>query len=54
MNNPIAQFNLGLINYDNRYIKRNLEKAIHYFQLAADQNNIMSQFFLGEINYKYL
>lgn len=45
MNNPIAQFNLGLINYDNRYIKRNLEKAIHYFQLAADQNNVMSQFF---------
>lgn len=28
-NNPITQYDLSLIKYDNRYTKRNLEKAIH-------------------------
>ena len=51
-NDPEAQFNLGTIYYEGRYINRDIKKAIHYLSLAAEQNHPKAQFNLGAIYYE--
>ena len=52
MNYPEAQYNLGVIYYEGQYISRDINKAIHYLTLAADQNHPQAQYNLGFIYYK--
>ena len=35
-NNSGAQLNIGYIYYEGKYITRDINKAIHYFSLAAE------------------
>ncbi|KAK8894353.1 hypothetical protein M9Y10_022788 [Tritrichomonas musculus] len=35
---PQTQFNLGFIYQEGRYVVRDINKAMHYYSLAADQN----------------
>ena len=44
-------FILGLIYENGKYIERDINKAIHYYTLAANQNNSSAQFSLGLIYY---
>ncbi|KAK8891530.1 hypothetical protein M9Y10_028742 [Tritrichomonas musculus] len=46
---PQAQFNLGLIYQEGRNVKRDIDKAIHHYSLAANQNYPQAQFNLGLI-----
>ena len=46
------QFNLGVIYYDGKYKSRNINKVIHYFKFAADQNFPDAQYNLGFIYYE--
>ena len=45
----MAQTNLGNIYYKGEYISRDINKAIHYLTLAANQNVVNAQFSLGNI-----
>ena len=42
-------FTLGLIYYEDKYVQRDIEKSIHYYSLAADNNNHEAQKNLGDI-----
>ena len=46
-----AQSNLGLIYYEGKYVTRDINKAIHYYSLAANQSHADAQFYLGLIYY---
>ena len=52
MNYPEAQNNLGVIYYEGQYISRDINKAIHYFTLAANQNHPEAQYILGIVYFK--
>ena len=47
-----ALFDLGCIYYTGQSVKKDINKAIHYFQLSAFQENDYAQFNLGLINLK--
>ena len=40
---------VGIIYYEDKYVKRNVDKTIHYYLLAANQNYAKAQFNLGVI-----
>ncbi|KAK8843701.1 Serine/threonine-protein kinase plk4 [Tritrichomonas musculus] len=43
----IELYTLGLIFYDNEYVSRDINKAIHYFTLAANISHLCAQYKLG-------
>ena len=43
LNDKEAQFILGFVYHEGRYITRNIDKAIHYYSLAANQKFPKSQ-----------
>ena len=47
--NPDAQYILGIIYYEGKYVKRDIDKSIQLLTLAADQNYPDAQLFLGYI-----
>ena len=51
LNIPQVSIILGNIYTDGEYITRDINKAIHYFSHAADQNHLNAQFILGIIYY---
>ena len=44
-----AQFKLGNIYWDNKYVPIDINKSIYYYAKAANQNCIEAQFNLGII-----
>ena len=48
-NNPNVQNNLGCLFFGGIYVTRDTNKAIHYFQLASNQNLSFAQCNLGDI-----
>lgn len=49
---PNSLFNLGLTYFEGKYIARDVNKGIHYFQRATELNNVNSLFDLAHIFYK--
>ncbi|KAK8834492.1 hypothetical protein M9Y10_027676 [Tritrichomonas musculus] len=49
LNNSEAQYQLGIIYLDGKFIPRNINKSIHYFSMAANSNHSESQYVLGTI-----
>ena len=43
-NHPKAQFVLGTIYHEGQYVTRDINKAIHYYSLASNQNHAEAQF----------
>ena len=48
-NQPYAQYFLGLLYSNKSFIDKDINKAIHYFSLAANQNDLKSLYSLGEL-----
>ena len=48
-NYSFAQFIVGKIYYEGIFNKKDIKKAIHYLTLAAEQDNINAELYLGEI-----
>ncbi|KAK8854151.1 hypothetical protein M9Y10_016708 [Tritrichomonas musculus] len=48
-NQPEEQIILGTIYFEGQYVTQNINKAIHYYSLAANQNHPDAQFILGVI-----
>ena len=46
-NEPLIYYLQGILYIENKYIKRDINKSIHYFQIASKQNHLMSNFALG-------
>ena len=51
-NHPEAQYNLGFIYYECKYITRDINKSIYYLKLASNQGDERAQFLLGFIYYE--
>ena len=52
VNQPKAQYIFGIIIYEGQYVTPNIDKAIHYYSFAANQNHPDAQFNLGVIYYE--
>ena len=50
-NNPISMNCIGKMYQDGKYVQINADKAIHYYEVAANQNYAASQCNLGIIYY---
>ncbi|KAK8892308.1 hypothetical protein M9Y10_029533 [Tritrichomonas musculus] len=50
-NQSETHFSLGFLYYEGIYVQQDIDKAIHYFSLSANQNHIKAQFNLGIIYY---
>lgn len=48
-NNKNAQFMIAEIYEEGKYVQRNVDMAIHYYKLAANQNHLKAQLKLGLI-----
>lgn len=46
---PEAQYTLGILYIDNKYIQRDTDRSIYYLSLAANQNFSKAQLALGKI-----
>ena len=48
----MAQFNLALMYYDGTGFNKNYEKAVKWFEKAAEQGDNKAQYYLGSIYYE--